>query len=217
MAFPYALVLFDLDGTLIDTASDIAEAVNRTLADWHLPRVDETVIRGWIGDGARKLVEAAFAHAGSDASIDAVMPGFMVHYGETLLLRARLYPGVRETLQALREAGVAMALCTNKPERFLAPLLDKLGIASYLDARVGGDTLAERKPSATPLLHLAARFGRTASECVMVGDSETDLRAAQAAGMDAVLVGYGYARGFDLHGAGGRAVIGDLRDLLAVT
>jgi phosphoglycolate phosphatase len=215
LQFPYSLVLFDLDGTLVDTASDIAEAVNRTLDDWRLPRVDESVIRGWIGDGARKLVEAAFRDAGSTVSIDKVMPGFMVHYGDCLLLQPRLYPGVAEALQALRTRGVAMALCTNKPQRFLVPLLEAMGIAGYFtDAMVGGDTLPERKPDAMPLLHLAAQFHCEASQCLMVGDSATDLQAARAAVMDVALVSYGYPRGFDLHAAGAVAVVDDLRELL---
>ena len=90
MEYPDLLLLFDLDGTLVDSASDISEAVNRTLAQWSLPTQREDTIRGWIGDGARKLVEDAFRHAGSTVSIDEVMPGFMVHYGDCLLLHARL-------------------------------------------------------------------------------------------------------------------------------
>src|SRR6185312_16319982 len=116
LSFPYSLVVFDLDGTLVDSASDIAEAVNRTLMDWSLPRQEETVIRGWIGDGARALVASAFAHAGKAIDLDKVMPGFMVHYADCLLLYPTVYPGVVETLQALREKKIAVAICTNKPQ-----------------------------------------------------------------------------------------------------
>ncbi|MGV8932574.1 MAG: phosphoglycolate phosphatase [Luteimonas sp.] len=214
MEFPYLLVLFDLDGTLVDSASDISEAVNRTLAQWSLPTQREDTIRGWIGDGARKLVEDAFRHAGGTVSIDEVMPGFMVHYGDCLLLHARLYPGVLETLQGLRAQGVAMALCTNKPQRFLRPLLDAMGITDYFDAMVGGDTLPERKPSAAPLLYLAAQFNRSVDECLMVGDSAADLHAAQAAKMPVALVRYGYRRNLDIENAGAVMVLDDLRELL---
>ncbi len=212
--FPYSLVVFDLDGTLVDSASDIAEAVNRTLADWSLPRVDESVIRGWIGDGARALVASAFAHAGKPIDLDEVMPGFMVHYADCLLLYPAVYPGVVETLQALRDGGVAVAICTNKPERFVRPLLDALGLGRYFECIVGGDTLPERKPSAVPLLHVVNHFGLQPAQCLMVGDSATDLRTAAAANMPMALVTYGYLRGFDPHSVPGVTVVDDMRELL---
>lgn len=216
MSFPYELVLFDLDGTLFDSAADIAEAVNRTLAELDYPPEEETLIRSWIGDGARVLIERALRHAGSTLTVDAVMDGFMRHYGDCLLLHARLYPGVRDTLQALQAQGVPMALCTNKPQRFVQPLLQARGLDGCFAALVGGDTLAERKPSALPLLHLCAQFGVAPRQALMVGDSAVDAQAAQAAGVPLVLVSYGYAGGFDVRGAGALAVIDDIRELLAL-
>jgi phosphoglycolate phosphatase len=212
--FSYSLVVFDLDGTLVDSASDIAEAVNRTLVDWSLPRQEETVIRGWIGDGARALVASAFAHAGKAIDLDKVMPGFMVHYADCLLLYPTVYPGVVETLQALRKRKIAVAICTNKPQRFVRPLLDALCLGEYFECIVGGDTLPERKPSAVPLLHVADHFGLQPSQCLMVGDSATDLLTAQAAGVPMALVTYGYLRGFDPHSVPGVRVIDDMRELL---
>lgn len=214
MSFPYALVVFDLDGTLVDSASDIAEAVNRTLVDWSLPRVEESVIRGWIGDGARALVTSAFAHAGETIDLDEVMPGFMVHYADCLLLYPTVYPGVIETLQSLRDAGVDVAVCTNKPERFVHPLLDALNLGQYFECIVGGDTLPERKPSALPLLHVVDHFGLQPSQCLMVGDSATDLQTAAAASVPMALVTYGYLRGMDPHSVPGVRVIGDMREIL---
>ena len=214
MSFPYALVVFDLDGTLVDSASDIAEAVNRTLVDWSLQRVEESVIRGWIGDGARALVTSAFAHAGKTIELDEVMPGFMVHYADCLLLCPTVYPCVVETLQSLRSAGIAVAICTNKPERFVRPLLDALQLGHFFECIVGGDTLPERKPSAMPLLHVVDHFGLQVSQCVMVGDSVTDVETAMAANMPMALVTYGYLRGVDPHSVPGVRVIGDMRELL---
>jgi phosphoglycolate phosphatase len=214
LSFPYSLVVFDLDGTLVDSASDIAEAVNRTLEEWSLPRQEEAVIRGWIGDGARALVASAFAHAGKAIDLDKVMPGFMVHYAECLLLYPTVYPGVVETLQALREKKVAVAICTNKPQRFVRPLLDALGLGEYFECIVGGDTLPERKPSAVPLLHVVDHFGLQPSQCLMVGDSATDLLTAQAADVPMALVTYGYLRGFDPHSVPGVRVVDDMRELL---
>ena len=212
--FPYSLVVFDLDGTLVDSASDIAEAVNRTLVDWSLPRVEEPVIRGWIGDGARALVASAFAHAGKQIELDEVMPGFMVHYAECLLLYPSVYPGVVETLQALRERGIAVAVCTNKPERFVRPLLDALDLGGYFEVIVGGDTLPERKPSAVPLLHVVQHFDLQPAQCLMVGDSATDVQTAAAAGVPMALVTYGYLRGLDARAVQGVTVIDDMRELL---
>jgi len=212
--FPYSLVVFDLDGTLVDSASDISEAVNRTLLDWSLPRVDETVIRGWIGDGARALVGSAFEHAGKAIDLDHVMPGFMVHYADCLLLDPVVYPGVVDALETLRAANIAVAICTNKPERFVRPLLEALDLGGYFECIVGGDTLAQRKPSALPLLHVVEQFGLQVSQCLMVGDSATDVQTAVAADMPMALVTYGYLRGVDPHAVPGVRVIDDLRELL---
>ena len=214
MSFPYSMVAFDLDGTLVDSASDIAESVNRTLEEWSLPRVEEPVIRGWIGEGARMLLQHALRHAGSTLDVDAVFPSLEVHYGDCLLLGPRVYPGVRETLDALRQENVRLAVCTNKPQRFIQPLLQALVLEEYFECIVGGDALPERKPSAMPLLHLVEHFGLSPARCLMVGDSETDVLTAQAADVPMALVTYGYLRGFDPHLVPGVAVIDDMRELL---
>ncbi len=214
VAIAYSLAVFDLDGTLVDSASDIAESVNRTLEEWSLPRVEEPAVLGWIGEGARTLLQHALRHAGSTLEVDAVFPGFEKHYGDCLLRSPRVYPGVRETLDALRRANVALAVCTNKPQRFIRPLLQALALEDYFECIVGGDTLPERKPSAMPLLHLVGHFGFSPAQCLMVGDSETDLLTAQAAGVSMALVTYGYLRGFDPHSVQGVRVMDDLRELL---
>ena len=213
MSFPYALVLFDLDGTLVDSAADIAEAVNRTLDELGHAREDEATVRSWIGLGTRVLLESALRHAGSIADVDAVMPRLMVHYEDCLLLHARLYPGTVEALDALADAGVAMSMATNKPERMARVLAHAMGIDRYFTHVVGGDTLAERKPHAMPLLHLAALHGVPAADTLMVGDSEADAGAAKAAGLDLVLLRHGYPRDFDLESAGAVAVLDDLSTL----
>ncbi|WP_440224419.1 phosphoglycolate phosphatase [Dokdonella sp. MW10] len=215
MTYPYGLVIFDLDGTLVDSAADIAEAVNRTLRDWSLPTFTTDQVIAWVGEGSRVLMRRALDAAGGMMELDAVMPGFLVHYGDTAL-GAHAYDGVADALAGLRARGVHVAVCTNKNEAFVAPLLDALGLGVHVEAIVGGDTLAERKPSALPLLHLAHRFGVAAEACLMVGDSESDLLAARAAGMPVVLVSYGYHHALDLAGAGAVAVVDDLRALLAL-
>ncbi|QIO86815.1 phosphoglycolate phosphatase, bacterial' [Stenotrophomonas rhizophila] len=211
------MVVFDLDGTLVDSAADIAEALNRTLEDWQLPRVPEATVLTWIGDGVRRLVEQAFTAAGSDADLDAVMPGFMRHYEACLLRSPRLFEGVEAALQALRERNVTLAICTNKPSALVAPLLRHFGLQDLFALVLGGDSLAERKPSGVPLRHIAAHFGLAPQAALMVGDSITDYRAAVDAGMPVALVRYGYPRGLDLETVEAVAVVDDLRDLPGVS
>ena len=215
LTYPYPLVIFDLDGTLVDSAADIAEALNRTLEDQHLPRVPEATVHGWIGDGVRRLVEQAFTAAGHVTDLDAVMPGFMRHYEECLLRSPRLYDGVVPALQGLRERHVTLAICTNKPHAMVKPLLAHLGVKDYFAQVIGGDSLPERKPSGAPLRHLAAAFELAPSAALMVGDSITDYRAAVDAGMPVALVRYGYPRGLELDKVQAVAVMDDLRELLA--
>lgn len=216
LPYPYPLVIFDLDGTLVDSAADIAEALNRTLEDQQLPRVPEATVHTWIGDGVRRLVEQAFTAAGHVADLDAVMPGFMRHYEACLLRSPRLYDGVVPALQALRERNVTLAICTNKPHAMVGPLLAHLGVQDYFALVLGGDSLPERKPSGAPLRHIAAAFDVAPSAALMVGDSITDYRAAVDAGMPIALVRYGYPRGLDLDAVQAVAVMDDLRDLLTL-
>lgn len=210
-----AALIFDLDGTLVDSADDIAEAVNRTLEDLSLPRAPEAVVRGWIGSGARQLLADALTHAGSARRLDEAMPNFMRHYRDCLLLSPRLYAGVREALRQFHARGLPMAVCSNKPSAMIEPLLEHLRIGDFFSHLVGGDTLPQRKPAPEPLWHLARLFGQPPSRCLMVGDSATDLHAANAAGMAVALVRYGYRQDLDLDAAGAWAVVDDLRELLA--
>ena len=122
MSYPYPLVVFDLDGTLVDSAADIAEALNRTLEDIGLARVPEATVLGWIGDGVRRLVEQAVQAAGRQIDLAAVMPTFMVHYRECLLRSPQLFAGVVDALAQLRALNVPLAICTNKPAALVPPL-----------------------------------------------------------------------------------------------
>lgn len=207
-------VVFDLDGTLVDSAGDIAEAVNRTLDDLSLPRVSEATVRSWIGEGVRKLVTTALRDAGVDRTLDEVMPSFMRHYHECLLRSPQLYDGVLETLEALQAQRLPLAICTNKPSALVPPLLEHLGIDRFFAHIIGGDSLPQRKPAPEPLQHVAALLGQPVQACLMVGDSATDLHAANTAGMPIVLVRYGYTRDLDLDAADAVAVIDTLPELL---
>lgn len=191
------LIIFDLDGTLVDSLPDLVLAVNDTMAEYGRPPVGRERVAPWIGRGSRVLLQAALAHHGvdtaaSDFDFEQAFARFMVHYGEHLLGQTRLYGGVADTLATLAARGITMAVCTNKPERFLAPLLQGLQIDHYFAALLGGDSLAERKPHPGPLLHLARQFGVGVGECLMVGDSRHDVEAARAAGMAVVGLRHGY-------------------------
>lgn len=209
-------VVFDLDGTLVDSAGDIAEAVNRTLEDLSLPRVSEATVRSWIGEGVRKLVTTALHDAGCDRTLDDVMPSFMRHYNECLLRSPLLYDGVIETLEALQARDLPMAICTNKPSALVPPLLEHLGIDQFFAHIIGGDSLPQRKPAREPLQHVATLLGQSVHDCMMVGDSATDLHAANNAGMPIVLVRYGYTRDLDLDAVDAVAVIDDMPALLQI-
>lgn len=206
-------VLFDLDGTLVDSAGDIAEALNRSLEQLGHARVAEATVRGWIGEGVRQLVATGLRHAGDARAPEAVMDAFMVHYRDCLLRSPRLYPGVAAGLAALQARGLPMAICTNKPQALVAPLLEHLRIDGFFAAIVGGDSLPQRKPDPAPLLHLARVLGVEPRDCLMVGDSATDRDAAVAAGMPVALVRYGYPRDLVLDQAGAIALLDDLRQL----
>lgn len=206
--------IFDLDGTLVDSAADIAEAINRLYDDLGQSRVPDAQVQAWIGDGVRALVGSALAHKGLTVSVEEVMPGFLIHYNATLLLEPRIYDGVVETLKALQGAGVPLAICTNKPVDLVPPLLSHLGLAGFFDVVIGGGSLPQRKPDAAPLLAVAQRLGVPVEACLMVGDSGTDHAAAVAAAMPVALVRYGYPRTFDLDTAPSLAVVDDLRRLL---
>ncbi|MEX0383233.1 phosphoglycolate phosphatase [Spiribacter sp. 1M153] len=189
-------LLFDLDGTLVDSAPDLATAVNHSLADLGHAALSETRVRQWIGDGARRLVARAIAgRRDIDAEppeTEAALARFFVHYHDCLCDRSQLYPGVRDGLDRLRALGRPMAVVTNKPAAFTGPLLEALGIAGYFGATVSGDTLGVKKPDPAPLIHAADQLGVAVGDCLYVGDSAADQGAAAAAGMPLVRVPYGY-------------------------
>lgn len=194
MNMPLAAVLLDLDGTLVDSAEDLMEALNDLLAREGLRAVDPDETRAMIGDGALKLVERALVRTGGEgARAPDLLPRFLALYEPRASRKTRPFPGVVDTLQGLRERGLRLAVVTNKPEAATHAILEALDLAPLFDAVIGGDTLPERKPRPAPLLEALRRLGTDAA--VMVGDNHHDVQAAHAAGLKAVLVSYGYAHG----------------------
>ncbi|SDM77457.1 phosphoglycolate phosphatase [Franzmannia pantelleriensis] len=193
------LVAFDLDGTLVDSVPDLAAAVDAALADDGLSPRGEARVRDWVGNGSHKLIERALADALNDAP-DAerqasVHARFLHHYGLAPNDRTRLYPGVREALDGLHAAGMPLGLVTNKPQAFIAPILEGFGLADHFGLCLGGDALPQKKPDPAPLLHLAAHFGVAPGDCLMVGDSRHDIEAGRRAGFRTLAVPYGYNHG----------------------
>jgi len=202
-AQPVRAVLFDLDGTLLDTAEDIATALNRALAEQQAGPLGVGRVRELIGRGAPLLVQRVVARlAPRPWPVDPVLllHRFDFHYERLHAAqeqRACAYPGVEAGLAGLREQGVRIGVVTNKTHRTAAALLAQLRLSQWIDVLVGGDTVAQRKPHPQPLLHACAALQVSPRETLMVGDSATDVSAARAAGMSVVCVPYGYNEGAD--------------------
>lgn len=195
---PYAAYLFDLDGTLVDSAPDIARALNRLLRELGLGTVPEALARGWIGDGSRMLITRALAHHGREPEdVDALFERFIEHYAEGTGGPETLYPGALHTLATLAERGVPLACVTNKPAHLTDLVLRATGTAGYFGAVLGAGTLPERKPDPRPLLVACERLGVAPEQALMVGDSAVDLQAARNAGCPFCLVSFGYWRHAD--------------------
>lgn len=191
-------VAFDLDGTLVDSAPGLADAVDMALKAFGLSAAGVERISTWIGNGADVMVERAVRWAEGDMSPEfcqKVRDKFDHYYAETAASGSKLYPQVKETLAALKAQGVPMGLITNKPTPFVAPLLNSLDIAEYFSVVIGGDDVAKKKPHPAPMYLMLAKLGLRASELVFVGDSRNDIQAAQAAGCRCVGLTYGYNYG----------------------
>src|SRR5512146_1724587 len=193
---PLSLVVFDLDGTLVDSAADLAAAINAMLADFGCEPLSVPEVRRMIGDGVAMLVARALAARNcQQADLTAAARVFMRYYesGATSLTAA--FPGVDDALRALRDDGIPLAVCTNKPARISADILGSLGLAGYFARLIGGDSLPFRKPDPRVLHALLDTFAARPETSLLVGDSEIDAATARSAGMPFVLMKHGYHRG----------------------
>ncbi|OGS95127.1 MAG: phosphoglycolate phosphatase [Gallionellales bacterium RIFCSPLOWO2_02_FULL_57_47] len=198
--FPISVsaIVIDLDGTLLDSAPQLAEAANRMLREMDYAPVSQELLASYIGNGIGWLVKRALTgemHATPDAALyEHAMPIFQKHYSE-LLLGSKPYDGAIEGLEAMRAAGFRLGCITNKSSRFTGPLLDGTGLAKYFEIVVSGDTLPEKKPHPLPLQYAAKFFGVPVEKLLLIGDSLNDTLAARAAGCPVFCVPYGYNRG----------------------
>jgi phosphoglycolate phosphatase len=194
---PLDAVVFDLDGTLVDTAPDIRVHVNAVLAELGRPPLDLAAARSMIGNGAKTLLECALLATGgvpAHADLDTLLAGFLERYAAAPAEHGPIHPGVIEVLQELGSDGIALGVCTNKAQWPTDRLLEVLDLARHFGAVIGGDALPVKKPAPGHLDAVLARLGARAGRAVLVGDSETDVLAARASDVPVVLVSFGYTR-----------------------
>jgi len=195
---PLKAVVFDLDGTLIDSAPDLRSATNRLLAEEGREPLDLRAVTLMIGDGARKLVERAFAATGepaAEADLDALTARFLGHYEGKAAVDTVAFPGVVRALTVLRDRGLGLGVCTNKPYAPTLEILEELGLRRYIDVVVGGDSIpGVRKPDPGMLRSVLEQLGASPDEALMVGDNANDVASARAAGVAVVVMSYGYTR-----------------------
>ncbi len=209
------LLVFDLDGTLVDSSRDIAAAANAAIGRVApgAPEIPLEAILSFVGEGARLLVERSLRHAGLDLPADEVLPVYLECYAERLLDTTHLYAGVAEALDAL--AGTALAVLTNKPGDFSRSILEGLGVASRFARIWGAGDVPSRKPDPGGLLHLMGDLGNVATDTWMIGDSATDVSAGRAAGVRVAGVTWGFHPGA-LRAAGPDLLIDDPCALLSL-
>jgi len=189
-----AALLFDLDGTLVDSLLDLRAGLNQVLRETGRRELTPDEVRVMIGDGSRALVGRALAATGTTTNAEEAYHRFMQIYQAGLSHLSRLYPGVDGTLRKLRDEGRRLAICTNKPQTATVALLQQLGISGYFDVVLSGDIVPFRKPDPRHLLIALDQVGAKPNESAMIGDNENDYAAARGAGLPVILMRHGYLR-----------------------
>ncbi len=207
------VILFDLDGTLVDSLADLTDALNHMLANFGRPCLDPSDVRQLVGKGVRNLVARALASA-SDQEINRGIELFTTYNRAHIADKSRLYPGMQEVLSELSAAGIPLAVISNKQEALCCLILEALGIAKLFACICGGDTVAELKPSPLPLQHVLACLDKECHEAIMVGDSINDIQAGQRAGIATIGCSWGYGTAEELQEADQLAA--SPRELLAL-
>jgi phosphoglycolate phosphatase len=218
MQFPLAVkaVTIDLDGTLVDSVADLTIAANMMLERFNRPPLEEALVRTFVGKGIATTVQRSLAGSLDGqlepGLLEAALPVFYECYQEVNGRYTKLYPGVREGLDAMRAASFPLACVTNKAGRFVPPLLEQAGIAGYFDLVVSGDSLPRAKPDPMPLVHAAQCLGAAPREMLTIGDSLNDAIAARAAGCPVFCVPYGYNEGADVRRLDVDAIVETIAD-----
>jgi len=211
------MVLIDVDGTLVDSVPDLAYCVNEMMKQIGMPVHAEDKVREWVGNGVERLTQRALIGQldgePEEALYEKAYPIFLELYADNTSKRSKLYPGVKEGLAYLKQAGYRLGCVTNKAEQFTVPLLKDLGVHDYFEIVVSGDSLPKKKPDPMPLLHAAEFFGVEPENALMIGDSVSDVTAARAAGFQIVCMTYGYNHGVDIRDAQPDAVMDSMAEL----
>ena len=198
------LLIFDLDGTLIDSVPDLANSINHMLISIGRTSFKEADIRLWVGNGAQTLVKRALSGGSKiDDTLDAelfksALETFLEHYADNVAVKTHPYAEVPQTLKELKDAGYTLVIVTNKPYDFVQPILQSLNLAQYFEDYLGGDSLATKKPDPLPLIHICEKFNVPTDKALMIGDSKNDILAANAANIESIAVTYGYNYGEDI-------------------
>jgi len=212
-----AMVLIDVDGTLVDSVPDLAYCVDEMMKQLSMPTHGEAKVRNWVGNGVERLVRRALIGKlegePDEALYDRAYPVFLELYRENTSKRSCLYPGVKEGLEYLKGEGYKLGCVTNKAAQFTEPLLKDLGVSDYFSIIISGDTLPEKKPDPMPLLHAAKFFQVAPEQALMIGDSISDVKAARAAGFRIVCMTYGYNHGVDIRDAKPDGVMDSMAEL----
>ena len=196
------LFIFDLDGTLVDTAPDFKNSINYMLNELNESEVSLEEIRNWVGYGARELIRRTVVDKNiphDENRIEEMLKIFLLHYTHNIDDDSVLFNNVKNVLEFLKNNGIKLAVCTNKMERLSNILLEKLNVLHMFDYLVGGDSLSKSKPDPFPLLNICEKLNTEISDSIMIGDSVTDLNAGKGAGMPVVLVSYGYTDNKDIY------------------
>jgi phosphoglycolate phosphatase len=188
-------ILFDLDGTLVDSSIDLAEAINHTLGAFSLPPLQQKEIIGFVGDGARRLIEKTLARAGKPEHLEPALIHFKKDYRNHCLVHTAAYPGIPELLAALQTQGARIGVVTNKPVEFARLILGELGLLEHVRALVGGDETERLKPFPDPVLLCLKRLQAIPEHGLMVGDHSNDVLAGRASGLSTCGVLWGFDRG----------------------
>ncbi len=211
------MILIDVDGTLVDSVPDLAYCVDEMMQRLGRSAWGEDKVRDWVGNGVERLVRRALVGQlngePDEAEFEQAYPLFLELYAENTSQRSCLYPGVREGLDYLKAAGYRLGCVTNKAEQFTLPLLRDLGIHDDFEIIIAGDTLPKKKPDPLPLLHAAEQLGVAPVDALMLGDSQSDVKAARAAGFQIVCMSYGYNHGEDIRNYNPDAVIDSMTEI----
>lgn len=208
-------IVFDLDGTLVDTAPDLTSALNATMSSLKLPEVAEADVRHMVGRGARVLIERGLTAAGvasGEKLIEEALAVFLGHYGDHIADRSMPFDGVVETLELFRSGGALMGVCTNKPQALTVKLLEVLQLIDYFPVILGADKVRNRKPHPEHLLQTITELNAAPQNAVMIGDSTADVEAARAAGVPVIAVSFGYSE-ISAHDLGADLVVDNFSQL----